>query len=545
MRGGYSPAFIGLSLSGDGASHNNIQFSSRHITTVPIKTANHPQDSFMGVHPELNHTTSTQLEGWKDAVERFCASYNSHPDAKCVVDPASVWQCARGYLGDHAPDQKKLSVQLEDFRQECDRELRGEEAMLSDDPRDVAERDRLFDEKLEEMFEKAGGKELWSSLSPTERLRWEKETVRDVQIALGELAYERLSPEERVEVDFWVYTGCTMHKDLNAMKGGAERMAKSWEEKKQTPPVALMSKAEETAAESGPAPQKGKSGRPSDRGGTKLTSLLGALVKHKNPKKGHQARFRVYCLLVLGFEILFPDTSNNRYQSHGRAATEIVYRRQLYIDFLQNVRDQKATKGGLNHMEENILTGLLDDATFTELQVLALYSQAISLPLSQLARAPYHQSRNGLDLAEDYNRLLKHLGDIVEDPDILIGPNVSSSTATFDGQMWHNPDMIAIILRERSRYPHLRSALVAFFEGALETWETFTRDVLGNPTLLAATPEQRYMAFRRPANDLNEGALGLLRRSYRAFPRITFGQLNARLMCRYVDATHRRQYAVR
>jgi hypothetical protein len=74
----------------------------------------------MGVHPEINHTTATQFEGWKELVEQFCTTYNNHPDAKCVVDPAHVWQQARGYLGDHAADQKKLSGQLEAYRRECD-----------------------------------------------------------------------------------------------------------------------------------------------------------------------------------------------------------------------------------------------------------------------------------------------------------------------------------------------------------------------------------------------------------------------------------------
>jgi hypothetical protein len=189
-------------------------------------------------------------------------------------------------------------------------------------------------------------------------------------------------------------------------------------------------------------------------------------------------------------------------------------------------------KGGLNHMEENILAGLMDDATFTELQVLTLYSQSISLPLSLLVRSPYHQSKNGLDLGEEFCRLLKHLEAIVKNPDILIGPNVSSTTATLDGKPWLNPEAITIILQGRNRYPHLRSALIAFFEGALATWKRFTSDVLKNPKLSAATPEQRYTAFRHPTNDLNEGALGVLRRTYRNFPRITFGQLNARLMCK-------------
>jgi hypothetical protein len=55
-------------MSGDGATHNNIQFSSRHVTSVPADTTRKPEDSFMGVHPELNHTTATQFEGWKDLI---------------------------------------------------------------------------------------------------------------------------------------------------------------------------------------------------------------------------------------------------------------------------------------------------------------------------------------------------------------------------------------------------------------------------------------------------------------------------------------------
>ena len=184
-------------------------------------------------------------------------------------------------------------------------------------------------------------------------------------------------------------------------------------------------------------------------------------------------------------------------------------------------------------MEENVLNGLMDDATFTKLQVLALYSQSISLPLSQLVCAPYHQSRNGLNLGEEFTCLLKHLEAIIKDPDISIGPNVSWTTATLDGKPWYNPEVIVIITRNQNHFPHLRPALITFFEGVLEVWRRFTSDVLNNPQLSAATPELRYAAFRCPANDLNEGALSLLRQTYRTFPRITFGQLNARLMCRF------------
>ena len=352
-------------MSGDGATHNNIQFSSRHVTTVPADITSRPKDSFMGVYPELNHTAATQFEGWKDIISHLCTEHNRNPEAKCKVNPAYIWEMARGYLGDHAADQKKLSGNLETYRQECDREVRGEAVLLSNDPEDEAESDQLLDEKVMEIMEEAGGWESWISLPPEERLRLEKKAVREVQIELGERAYQLLSPEEKEDADFYVYTGCGMHKDLNAMKGGAERMAGSWEEEKRTPPIAMMSKSQALAAESGAPPQKGKRGRRPERGGVKLTDLLGALLKNKNPKKGHQDRFRGFCRKVLGTEILFPDTSNNRYQSHGYAATEIVHHRQLYIDFLSNVEGQKATSGGLNNMELNALDGLLDDATFT------------------------------------------------------------------------------------------------------------------------------------------------------------------------------------
>ena len=249
----------------------------------------------MGVLPELNHTTSTQFDGWKETIVEFCTSHRKNPDTKFPIEPAKVWQLTRGYLGDHAADQKKLSGTLENFHRECDREVRGEEALFSDDQRDEAERNQLFNEKSEEMFEKAGGKEQWASLLPQDHLRYTREMVRQVQIALGELPYQRLSPEEQAEVDFWVYTGCVMHKDLNAAKGGVERMSKSWDEKKSAPPIALMNKAKEKAAESSLACNNGKGVRRPERGAVKLTSLLGALIKHKNPKKGHQVRFRVFC----------------------------------------------------------------------------------------------------------------------------------------------------------------------------------------------------------------------------------------------------------
>ena len=58
----------------------------------------------MGIRTELNHTTATQVEGWKNTVFDFCAGFNGHPDSEQEADPERVWQLVCGYLGDHASD---------------------------------------------------------------------------------------------------------------------------------------------------------------------------------------------------------------------------------------------------------------------------------------------------------------------------------------------------------------------------------------------------------------------------------------------------------
>jgi hypothetical protein len=68
--------------------------------------------------------------------------------------------------------------------------------------------------------------------------------------------------------------------------------------------------------------------------------------------------------------------------------------------------------------------------------------------------------------------------------------------------------------------------------GALKTWKEFTKDICDDPKVTGATPEQRHLACRHPANDLNEGALGHLQREYRAYPNITFGMVNAKMPCK-------------
>lgn len=104
-----------MTFSGDGTSHKNIQYSSRHAVAIPAGD-DPPKDCFLGITPEVNHTTTMQFEGWKETAQHLCDDYNESPLGNQVpASPACMWEKLRGYLSDHASDQKKLSDSLQQY----------------------------------------------------------------------------------------------------------------------------------------------------------------------------------------------------------------------------------------------------------------------------------------------------------------------------------------------------------------------------------------------------------------------------------------------
>ena len=76
------------------------------------------------------------------------------------------------------------------------------------------------------------------------------------------------------------WSGCGMHKDLSAVKEDTGRMLRWWEKAGKVLSVPLANKFKaEAGSVSGTCC--------SDRGGVKLMNLIGVLVKHKDPGKGH------------------------------------------------------------------------------------------------------------------------------------------------------------------------------------------------------------------------------------------------------------------
>ena len=77
-------------------------------------------------------------------------------------------------------------------------------------------------------------------------------------------------------------------------------MVRQWTEfGDETAPIAMMSKSKAAAVKADSALEE-TIVEPGDRGGEKLTELLGSLVKHRETKKGHQERFRAFSVRFLG-----------------------------------------------------------------------------------------------------------------------------------------------------------------------------------------------------------------------------------------------------
>ena len=479
---------LACTFSGDGATHKAIPYVSKWAVMIPHQGLK-PKDCFLGITPELDHTVVTQVESFKRKLQQICDNYNVGPfGSEHYFDYRKIWTKMTGYLSDHAADQKKVFQELARYHSECDLELRGEEMMLSEDPDVELEVKQEFDEKEKDMLNEVGGMAGWLKLPGEEHLRLGRKLVRDAEISLGEKVLARLSDEQRREVAICFWSGCGMHKDLNAVKGGAEKMSIWWEEAEKVSPVALTNKFKAETNSDGRIHR-------SDRGGVKLANLVGALVKHRDPGRGQQDRFRTFCRKSIGFEVSFLDTSNTWYQCYTRAAAEILLHRELYLDFLTFLATTKtSTPGELNHMEENIQQGILDQPTFTEIVVLALYGEAVSTPFTQFLRSS--EDRNGLDLGPDYDRFKRHIQNIIDHPDLLVAQNIDLTKASFDGRPWHNSTIIHKIEETYLLYPDLKGALVAFFQGALVKLEKFTEEYKEGSPLSKATPEERWLAFR-------------------------------------------------
>lgn len=459
-------------------------------------------------------------------MQSFFDVYNASPLGKAnPIDPRTFPLKLCGLMTDHAADQKKLSRIMEEWVTSVKREVREEKAVAA---APLPEFLLALAEETKSAVERAGGESVWRELSPEALAAQNISIQAAVAQRLGEAAYQAMPDHERQLADLFIHGGCCMHKDLNAFKGGATRMAKYWGAAGLQPPILLMNKDNAAAAAAGPSAAQARAVECSRGGGPKCTELCGCLFRHKNDKKGQQDSMRWFFLASRLAKLLtFPDTSNTRYGSHGDAASVLIAYLDLFLELLDIVVDRKDA-GEPTNLERNVRAGLTDDPTLAKLCAMSLYSQAVSRPYMRAVRGPAHL--NHLSLGPLHTRIQQHIQRLIDDPDLLLGPDASHETAVFDGQPWDNPDAFTGVHRLLPKLPYLRSVMVEFLKGALDTWKHFSAEFAPGGTIARLTECERLLAAMPATNDRNEGALGLYRYLARTMPNISQHNYNSRAM---------------
>ncbi|KAG2742424.1 hypothetical protein P692DRAFT_201809737, partial [Suillus brevipes Sb2] len=274
----------GVTLSGDATSHKNINYQSHHVTySMPD---GHAATRFAGILHEVNHKSETQLQGWKSRITDMYDTYND-----VVGGTASA-------------------LDVRDFPSK--REVRGERALATLPPDGVV---HLLWEMTESLVNEAGGIDGWDRLGVDEQQRCYSNAHHNLLAQIGQEQFDSLPQSKKDDIDFFVWAGCCMHKELNAAKGGNSRMRAWWIDNSVEGPVLLMNKDNVAASSAGSSTAKQHAIQVSTGGAQKVLELAGAVFRHKDDKKGQQDSLCYYFEVELGYRIQWPDTSNTRYHS--------------------------------------------------------------------------------------------------------------------------------------------------------------------------------------------------------------------------------------
>ncbi|KAJ3774381.1 hypothetical protein FB446DRAFT_639948 [Lentinula raphanica] len=515
----------GVTISSDGTTHKNETYETKHATVIH---ADQRLQFFLGLQMAVNHTSETQLTGWIETIENIW--HLLYASGMCSEDDARIfWNLVTGFHSDHAADQKKLFGLIKKWKQRCDRDLCGECAVkqLSD-----LEYACLIFQGSQTLVDKAGGPGAWEVLTFEERNSRLESMRRQLIFDMGEAKFLKLTEDEKSEVDFFLWAGCCMHKEMNVFKGGCVGLDEFWKEHPELQQGLLPNRNNAAAINKSAGTEAAdRALERSQRGAVKVASLAGGIFRHKDRKRGQQDTLRFFFDYRLGFNIAFPDTSNTRFQSHAEACAVIITYLDLFIEFLTYVKQNKGS-GTLNHMEQNVFEGLQDIPMHHEIIVITLYWLAISVPYMREIRGPYASEDNILSLGPLHRQLIDHIDILIEHPKYLIGPNASSEKGSLDGRAWERPKAFFASQKYASDLPHTKLLLVHFLKSARVSWVRFSSKLLPGEPLYPGqfSAEQLERAWMEKTNNLNEAAFGMFRQTARMTPTISIQQYNARKM---------------
>jgi hypothetical protein len=255
---------------------------------------------------------------------------------------------------------------------------------------------------------------------------------------------------------------------------------------------------------------------------------MAMVMHHKDDKKGQQDIFKNAFLHSFGFVKTFPEVQTARFGSNLQCSVEKVVNRDFYIKFMQELGDAKAklgpAKSTLTNLEENVKLGLECLSTLTEDWVAAMYCETVDL--KYLARVRGGTDADGnpenlLDLGPLHTQLLGYIKKIANDPHAALKTWSEGMPKTFLNRPIKNPNIYRAMMCLVPQLTHLLAMIQAFFRGTHTKWLNFVTEFAENGELSKMSKEDRVAAFLSTTNNLNKGALGMLRVALRKMPNLS------------------------
>ncbi|KAJ6548296.1 hypothetical protein B0H10DRAFT_2243088 [Mycena sp. CBHHK59/15] len=218
-----------ITISGNGTSLYNIQQESKFMNykTTLYGRSKHV-NWFLGIATAVNHTAETQVDSWKEINEEMHEIYNTTVGLENPVDADTLPARITRMNSDHAADQKKVAHGIggvDRWKQQSDRKLWGEKELRSWSSEDLLP---LIFAAAAKKIEAAGGMDTFNALSLAEQDILNKTMFIDICVQVGTDIFNVMSPKEQHKTDLFIWAGCCMHKELNAVKGGNAVMMASY-----------------------------------------------------------------------------------------------------------------------------------------------------------------------------------------------------------------------------------------------------------------------------------------------------------------------------
>ncbi|KAJ7787218.1 hypothetical protein B0H14DRAFT_3505801 [Mycena olivaceomarginata] len=407
-----------------------------------------------------------------------------------------VW---KGGNGDHAPDVKNFYQLGEGWKRKLSRILLGYDELQRMEPQKLVD---LVRDILQSNLRQVGGEAEWAKLSNNEKNARKKSLMDTLAFRLGEEVSETLPEETKHAFDDGMKKFYEEHPELDQ----PVLLANKDNDQQQGGSSSNQKLAEDTGGESTAAVWCAL--KVSEHNGVKFISLFGALVSHKDDKKGLHDIYENYFRPTIGAGFRFPDVSNTRYQSHGHGGDCIITYLKEHRDFMDFIKDNKQ-KRMLNHLEQNIIKGIHCPQMISQMVALVLFCMAVMHLYALHIRGPGTENLNMLDLSPYHSSMKEHMKKLIADPTPFFSPSTDSyKIATLDGQPWSDTKSWAACIELFSTLPHVQPLMLAGLKSALECFKQFTTEFVEGGLIDTSTEAKRLKGNMPAHNDNNEGLLG-------------------------------------